>query len=381
MVKKARKELESRQVNVWSKDQRVTPVLIGEDEEFYKLFNEREKLREEKDPDSGFLDSLFASCVELIFIKIDKKSYGFAMIIRAIDAKTLEIIVTKALELSGFDSEDELKKILARAMVEEIEVFGDNAILQSKLEKLQAEVIEDGFFVEIDGKKKKFKIAKYKELLTSNSIMLLDRLRLGGKVSKVDINLLAKKVHPELKAASEITNKIEKLRKAINELYILLSSTKRNENSIQSFLTRNPIFFGLEYTDIKPKHCLGSEYEMDYALKKINGTYDLVEIEASNLKLYNKKGDPTAYLVHAEQQVHDWLLWINESHGYADRNLPGIVEPKGFVVIGRTESLTMEQKKKLLQRNRINSGKIEILTYDDLLLRAQTILNYLLEIK
>lgn len=52
---------------------------------------------------------------------------------------------------------------------------------------------------------------------------------------------------------------------------------------------------------------------MDYALRTYNDVYHLVEIEKSTAKLFNKNDDPSAELVHAEQQVLDWSTWLEEN--------------------------------------------------------------------
>lgn len=138
-------------------------------------------------------------------------------------------------------------------------------------------------------------------------------------------------------------------------------------------MTENPILFGLDYTKIIPKHRLGAEYEMDYALVRVSGLVDLIEIEASSIPIFNRKGDPSKYLVHAEQQVLNWLEWLEKNHSYAKEYLPGLIRPKGFVVIGRASTLSKDECLKLKIRNKIFSDSLEILTYDDLLDRAQNI--------
>ncbi|MCB8980030.1 MAG: DUF4263 domain-containing protein [Ardenticatenaceae bacterium] len=77
--------------------------------------------------------------------------------------------------------------------------------------------------------------------------------------------------------------------------------------------------------------------------------------------------------MHAEQQVLDWLEWIEKNHAYARENLPGITQPRGFVVIGRTKGMSNEAITKLRFRNIFFGEKLSILTYDDLLQRAKSI--------
>jgi len=134
---------------------------------------------------------------------------------------------------------------------------------------------------------------------------------------------------------------------------------------------------GLDYSKIVPKHKLGNEYEMDYALIKYSGEIDIVEIEASNLNLYTSKYNPSQYLVHAEQQILDWFDWIERNNAYGRSKIPTLLSPIGIVIIGRDRSMDEESEKKLRRRNILYNGKIKILTYDDVLKKAETILRIL----
>jgi hypothetical protein len=109
----------------------------------------------------------------------------------------------------------------------------------------------------------------------------------------------------------------------------------------------------------------------------VNGIVDLVEIEASTHKLFTQTGNPSSPLVHAEQQVIDWLDWIEKNHPYAEANLPGLISPVGFVVIGRSSTLDTGAVEKLRRRNQLFRGQIQVLTYDDLLSKANALLDRL----
>ena len=91
----------------------------------------------------------------------------------------------------------------------------------------------------------------------------------------------------------EAARALAALRAAIAELDAQLALPDRDESALQRILTRNPALFGAEYRRVLPKHTLGSEYEMDYALERVSGLVDLVEIEPSTLRLYTQAGNPT----------------------------------------------------------------------------------------
>ncbi|WP_157824192.1 Shedu anti-phage system protein SduA domain-containing protein [Planococcus sp. MB-3u-03] len=109
-----------------------------------------------------------------------------------------------------------------------------------------------------------------------------------------------------------------------------LNNISRNENRLQEILTTYPILFGTEYIEVLDKHRFGSEYEADYVLKRYNGLYDVVEIEASTLNVYTKQGNPASALVHAEQQIMDWLEWIEHNNSYAREKFKNCIHQKAM---------------------------------------------------
>jgi hypothetical protein len=167
------------------------------------------------------------------------------------------------------------------------------------------------------------------------------------------------------------------LRLAIAELEAALAAEGSNEAKLQQTLTTHPILFGPEYVRVSPQHRLGSEYVMDYALVRASTLVDLVEIESSTHVLYTRAGNPSAPLTHAEQQVLDWLAVIRDHAPYHQRELPELQQPMGFVVIGRSSTLSEADVEKLRQRNRLLGASLLILTYDDLLARAKVLLGVL----
>ncbi|MDE2588430.1 MAG: DUF4263 domain-containing protein [Patescibacteria group bacterium] len=174
-----------------------------------------------------------------------------------------------------------------------------------------------------------------------------------------------------IQASFLLADKSRIFEKTIKDFETLLNKPEILEEELQEFLTKHHFIFGPEYQEVKPKHRLGAEYVMDYALRTYNDVYHLVEIEKSLYKLYNRNDDPSAELVHAEQQVLDWFTWLEENNSYARMNLSNLLSPRGFIIIGRDKDLTEKLRKKVMKRNAMWTGKIEILTYDDLLNKAK----------
>lgn len=108
--------------------------------------------------------------------------------------------------------------------------------------------------------------------------------------------------------------------------------------------------------------------------------YVLIELERPIHKLFTKDDRFKKEVVHAQQQVEDWMDRVSEHPHEAQETLPGIREPEGWVVIGRRSSMT-ENQQRVLERKNARLQNITIMTYDDLLDRARQRLENLRSLK
>lgn len=203
-------------------------------------------------------------------------------------------------------------------------------------------------------------------------------LRMPNRVlSYGETQLLKDIIQDKIKRYDRAHLLLSNLNEAIQKLENILEQEVRNENDIQKCISEYPILFGTEYVEVMPKHKLGSEYETDYVLKRNNGLYDVIELEASTHKLYTKDGNPTSNLTHAEQQIYDWLEWIEHNNSYARETLKEFYTPTGYIIIGRSKDLSEKDRVRLRRRNIILKNSLLILTYDDLLERSKNLYNLL----
>lgn len=192
-------------------------------------------------------------------------------------------------------------------------------------------------------------------------------------LTPLDAIALAREATQREQAVAEAVRAIGNLRAAT----AALSDEVRDEAALQRCLTQYPVLFGLQYRAVVPKYRLGKDFEMDYALEQLGGFVDCVELEPSNLRLYTRAGNPTKELVHAEQQVLDWLEWLEANSRLARDDFPGLMRPLGQVVIGRRHSLVKADLTRLRRRNAAWRGSLAVLTYDDLLDRGLHMLDVL----
>lgn len=279
-------------------------------------------------------------------------------------------------------SQDELDKAilheLAMSVIYNIPVFLNHDKLEESLSGYYNQLYEHGFeLLDENNEVKKYKLADTLVPDFEKQKGELTREKTPRIYSFNEVNYYKNKLMEKLKRLDSAQYVINNLKDGINELSEGLNSSLRNENRLQEILTTYPILFGTEYIEVLDKHRFGSEYEADYVLKRYNGLYDVVEIEASTLNVYTKQGNPASALVHAEQQIMDWLEWIEHNNSYAREKIQELYSPKGYVVIGRSHTLTLKTKEKLRRRNLVFRDKIEVITYDDLLENAKSLLTLL----
>jgi len=349
---------------------------------FVTGYYERAKANRKGEDDDKFSEiTLFESAKEAIFDCKDNKPI-IHLITYSIDASRGQIEVCHSLDILFKDKNKEeiredVKQTLALAKAFDVPVYANTDKVAPILAKYTRDMLVEGFRAHNSE-------GKYMRLMLTNSpgakietIDYLGEISLAEMHTPAELHLIRQAVQQEVDQYKEAERILTNLRLAIDELKECLVDEGRNESTLQEALTRNPVLFGADYIRIIPKHKLGSDFEMDYALVRTSRLVDLVEIEASNLPLFTKSGNPTQYLIHAEQQILDWLNWIERHHEYASEKLAGVMKPIGYVVIGRTQSMSEMHLKRLQQRNALFRGTIEILTYDDLLARAQNLLRIL----
>jgi Domain of unknown function (DUF4263) len=258
-------------------------------------------------------------------------------------------------------------------------VYPDDEAAAAELSRLHEELIASGFLIR-DPSRKEYRV----KLVQERAIRLGDENPWEGyspmaSISPGEVLAIRERQQAVDEHVMRAARVLENLRLGIDRLRKALDSDKRNENALQSCLSTFPTLFGLDYARLHEKYPLGKEHKTDYALERHSGRIDLVEIESSSLPLYNKEGNPSAHLVHAEQQILDWLAWIDRTGTYAHADLPGLISPTAFIVIGSRKSMTSKNIEALDRRNRAWRGTLHVFTYEDLLGRAEGVLQSLIE--
>lgn len=148
------------------------------------------------------------------------------------------------------------------------------------------------------------------------------------------------------------------------------------EEEYQKFFKENPILIDPVSFKVFDKHKLGDDLITDFVVGTLKNNYYVVEIEKPQDTIFNKNEDFSSKFTHAFGQVLDFIDWVECNIAYAQKKLPDIVSPKGLLIMGRSQNMTERQLRKLKRFNK-NSNNIEVLTYDDILLKAESLYNNL----
>lgn len=166
---------------------------------------------------------------------------------------------------------------------------------------------------------------------------------------------------------SEATIKLT--RKLIND-FESLTLEEHGEEVYQRFLTASPVLIDPLASEIVPKQKLGIELVTDFVVRRLDNQYVLVEIEKPHDKLFTTSCDFSSRFTHAIGQIVDFQEWVDQHGEYARTLMPGISSPRGLLIMGSRSTLSEREIAKL-KRYCINSSGVDILTYDDVLVRAK----------
>jgi hypothetical protein len=151
------------------------------------------------------------------------------------------------------------------------------------------------------------------------------------------------------------------------------------EEPVHQFLRQHPLLICPTCENYWSKLPFGSKVS-DFVFLEPYNDYELVELEAPIRPLFRKDGQQREELTHAVNQIADWLSYIEDNRKAVqeDLGLTGIsTSPRTLIVIGRSDSLTDDNRRKLTTLQNQN-GKLRILTYDDMLEAARANLERIL---
>ena len=189
------------------------------------------------------------------------------------------------------------------------------------------------------------------------------------RMARVMVRSEEKQLMQECSTWTEISS--DQVDRDVSEFTDLLDS-EVSEHDLHDFLAShsyflNPLLRMYGYSPLYSKVKLGAQFEVDFAwfdTGSMGPEWRLVEIEAPNRRMLTKRGEPSAALNHALQQVRDWNTWLHGNLDYARKLLPFIEYPMSYVFIGRRKEIDVTSRRRLRRLLYENRMHAEIHTLD-----------------
>jgi hypothetical protein len=151
------------------------------------------------------------------------------------------------------------------------------------------------------------------------------------------------------------------------------------EEPVHQFLRQHPELICPSHERMWSKLRFGDRIS-DFVFREAQSDYILVELEAPIRPLFRRDGQQREELTHAMNQIADWVEYIEDNRTKVEQEmeLNGIsTSPRTLIVIGRSDSLSDDDRRKLITLQNQHS-KLRILTYDDVLAAARAHLERIL---
>ncbi len=255
---------------------------------------------------------------------------------------------------------------------------------KQKISKEELKKVENEFGDVVDKLSEK---AKNKKIILQETTKFIDNLKNEKYELKKDIELLK-----ELKEKSNIyyyQSKLRELQERLNgpKTY---HETKRN-NSWQSWIYANHWIFGVNYRIPIEKQKIGFTQIPDFIFPTLDGFIDILEIKLPTKEVILKDdshsgsykwsgetseaiGQVVNYL--SELELHQLEIKQKLTRTYCKEYSVEIfsIKPRAFIVIGNKNNWD-ENKIEALRKLNYSLHGIEVLTYTDLQVRGQNIIN------
>src|SRR5882724_1806868 len=167
------------------------------------------------------------------------------------------------------------------------------------------------------------------------------------------------------KQAREETDRgaITRLTRLIEDFVVLIEQPNVHEkHDVHPYLKNHPflLYQGPDVLVSEVRIGMGTEFQMDFLVRRPDGTYILIEIENPKAPIVTQSGDFSSAVNHALCQVEDWQEWIEQNLPTVDKYYPGIRSPEAWVIIGRSRGLAKIGERRIARRNINMRGRITL---------------------
>ena len=196
----------------------------------------------------------------------------------------------------------------------------------------------------------------------------ISRLRKKLIQKEKEKKALAEKRAKEL--IEERKNNTDTMEEKVDEFRDMVENSDTSENDLQDFLEENYWFFGSDYLKALGEERAGMKGRVDFLLERNDTYHDIVEVKLPTVTLFNDDESMSGDFKNALSQIARYLDYYSKHYlSYKEQTGKDVDQPRGIIVIGRDN----EDSKSLLKRHRrVIRDNIKILTFDDLIDKAET---------
>ncbi len=164
----------------------------------------------------------------------------------------------------------------------------------------------------------------------------------------------------------------------LSEYRSLLRSASDNEPALQAFFEDHSLLLDATALDVWSKPDLHGAAEPDFLIRRIDGSYLVVEIETPGKGIVTKRNQITAYASQAIAQALRYRAFLVSRSAEASSTFTDFREPTCLVVIGLESELNAQQRSTLRLENE-NRSSLQIVGFDRLAERAEALANNVVE--
>jgi len=184
-----------------------------------------------------------------------------------------------------------------------------------------------------------------------------------------------------------ISERLGDARNVTRQYSALLADSHSTETDLQRFIEENPWLLGLDYVRIRPRRSI-PRGQADFILERHDGVHDLLELKSPQDPIITapESADGVPPPAHAFALSPDLARALAQVHVYRENvstdpatvrrlyGLPNARDPRVIIVIGQVASLP-DHRSRVLREVNLSLHRVEIVPYDVIADRAQTILD------
>jgi hypothetical protein len=173
---------------------------------------------------------------------------------------------------------------------------------------------------------------------------------------------------------TDVVNEPDRMAEGVERLRTLLDTECAQEARYQELLQGHPWMLGGIYSAVSRHEALDDRAVPDFtATRCYDSCHDIIELKQPFLELFRQNGDLSNNFNDAWNQAERYLDFAERQHQYLreERDIR-IANPRCLLIAGHGLS---EERRSTIRRRERRSTSVQVITYNELLLLAENVLN------